>query len=338
MKKKLNLGKKPPLSAIALFAAYALFVALVPRFFSGGYIIMVINLALIYSIVAYGISIMLGMGGHLLFSGIAFMGGGAFFIANLCSKRFDINMPTWAALLLLIPVFAVIAFILGLVLLKLSGTYFTFSTIALVQVCFTIYNNYKPLFGGPDGIAGVPTLKLFGYSFSSYTAWFYFLAALVLAVALLVERLRRTQLGRSLASVRDNETAAKTLGVNVYMTKVIAFTIAGVLAALAGGLYCLHSKYVSADMFTYNNATQYIIMAMLGGVNSSAGIFVGSLLVAVLPEILRSFERYFQLFWGVSIVLLMVFMPTGLAGLFQRLTRRLTHRFAGKKERGGKAA
>jgi branched-chain amino acid transport system permease protein len=311
------------LTTLAIFIAYLLFVFIVPQTLSGGYTMIVINLALIYSISAYGVSIMLGMGGQLIFSSIAFMGAGAFFVANMCAPRQGVNMPSWAALLLLIPLMILVTFLLGLILLRLHGTYFTFSTIALTQVCYAIYNNYKPLFGGADGIAGIPPLTLFGYAFSSYKTWFYLLSAIVLLVALMVERIRRTQLGRALASVRDNTTAALTLGINVYITKVIAFTIAGTLAALAGALYCFHGKYVAADMFTYNNSVQYVIMAMLGGVNSTVGIFVGSLLVSTLPEFLKGFDRYFQLFWGVAIVLLMVFMPTGLAGLGGKIAEKL---------------
>lgn len=309
-------------STLIILGIYILFVFITPQLLEG-YTMMVVNLALIYSIIAYGISVMLGMGGHLLFSGVAFMGGGAFFVANLCAPKRGIDMPTLPALLLTIPVFIIISFIFGLILLRLSGTYFTFSTIALVQVFFTIFNNYKPLFGGADGISGVPTLNLFGYTLSDYNQWFYFLAFIVLLVAIFVQRVRSTPLGRSLASVRDNETAALTLGVNVYMTKVIAFTIAGTLSAFAGALYCLHGRYVAADMFTYATSTQYIIMAMLGGVNSPVGPFIGSMLVSVLPEVLRGFERYFQLFWGISIVLLMVFIPTGLAGLVEHFIAKL---------------
>jgi len=125
------------------------------------------------------------------------------------------------------------------------------------------------------------------------------------------------------------------MGINVYMTKVIAFTIAGALAAFGGALWCMHGRFVGSDMFNYLNAAQFIIMAMLGGVNNTVGIFVGALLVKVLPEILRSLQSYMQLIWGFFIILLMVFMPTGLAGLYEQIKANIKHKLQKKREGAG---
>ncbi len=296
-----------------------------------GYSMMVLNLSLIYAIAAYGLSVMLGMGGQLTFAAVAFMGLGAYTTANLCSGRMGFWMEPMAAILISLLIGGAVAFLVGMILLRLRGTYFTFATIGLVQVAWSFYLSYKPLFGGPDGISGISTLRLFGWSPQNYNQWFFILVGFVVAVALLVERIRRTQLGRSLSAIRDNEIAAQTLGINVYMTKVIAFTIAGVLAALAGSLYAMHSQFVSSDMFNFERATSYIIMAMLGGVNNTVGIFVGSLLVTMLPEWLRFMQSYLQLIYGVGVILLMVFMPDGLAGLATKLLKALRRKRAKKQ-------
>ncbi len=254
-------------STLLIFLAAAIFVIVIPNT-NEGYSMMIVNLGLIYAIATYGVSVMLGMGGQLSFATVSFMGVGAYITANLCSGRNGINMNTALALVIALLASALLAFGAGLILFRLKGTYFTFATIGLVQVSWSFYLSYKPLFGGPDGISNISTLNLFGFSPKNYNDWFYILAAFVLVIAFLVERVRRSQLGRSLAAIRDNEIAAQTLGINVYMTKVVAFTIAGVLAAVAGSLYAMHSQFVSSDMFTYERATTYIIMAMLGGVNS----------------------------------------------------------------------
>lgn len=309
-------------SLLLLIAGLVLFVIIVPRV-NTGYSMMVVNLALIYAVSTYGVSIMLGLGGQLSFAATAFMGVGAYFAANLCSGCWGFWMDPFITLLLT-PIFAgIIAFLIGLILLRLKGTYFTFATVGLVQVAWCFYLNYQPLFGGPDGISGVSAIRIFGWSPADYNQWFYLLAVIVLLVALLVERIRRTQLGRSLAAVRDNEVAAQTLGVNVYITKVIAFTIAGILAAIAGALYAMHSQFVSSDMFTFERSTTYIIMGMLGGINNTAGVFVGSVLVTLLPEWLRSLEQYLQLIYGIGVILLMIFMPMGLSGLATSICKAL---------------
>lgn len=309
---------------------------------TSAYTMMVVDIALIYSLIAYGISVLLGMGGDLSFAGVAFMGGGSFFLANMTTGRLGFSIHPVLAFFLIIPVFAVISFLIGLILMRLKSTFFTFSTIALVQMAFTFYNNYKPLFGGADGVSGIPWLTLFGTRIANYYQWLPILLTISVVCGLFVERIRSTQLGRSLASCRDNETAARILGVNVYLTRVIGFTIAGVLSALAGGLYALLTKFASADMFTYASSTKYIIMSMLGGVQSTVGVFFGAVIVQIIPQVLKAFDKYLQLFWGISIVLLMIFMPEGLAGIVKMISEKIrkkgrkTANTANTAQKGGK--
>lgn len=324
-------NKKIKPSTLLIVLALAVFVIVIPRV-NTGYSMMIVNLALIYAVATYGVSVMLGLGGQLSFAATAFLGVGAYFAANLCSGRWGFWVDSFAVLLLT-PVFAgVVAFVIGIILFRLKGTYFTFATVGLVQVAWCFFLNYKPLFGGPDGISGVAPISIFGWTPKDYNEWFYLLAVIVLIVALLVERVRHTQLGRSLAAVRDNEVAAQTLGINVYMTKVIAFTIAGIFAAVAGALYAMHSQFVSSDMFTFERSTSYIIMGMLGGINNTAGVFVGSVLVTLLPEWLRGMQQYLQLIYGVGVILLMIFMPMGLAGLASNICKTLKRKLRGKQE------
>ena len=305
-----------------LAVAFLAFVVAVPRL-TTGYSMMVMNVAVINFIAALGLSVMLGMGGLLSFATVSMMGVGAYFTANLTSGRLDgFAIPTLAALLISVLAAGVVAFFTGMVLLRLKGTYFTFATIGLVQVTWQVYLNYKPLCGGPDGISSIPTLSLFGFAPADYYQWFYLLMGIALVVGVLIERVRTTSLGRSLASVRDNEIAANTLGVNVYMTKVWAFAIAGMLAALAGSLYAMHAKFISGDLFTFDMSTTYVIMVMLGGVNSTPGVFVGAVLVMMMPEWLRPVERYLKLFYGIGVILLMMFMPMGLAGMANLVLKR----------------
>lgn len=313
---------KKKVTGIIIAAAAVLTYVLIPLLFHG-YQLRVINYGLFAAILVYGVSVLLGMGGQLSFASISFMGMGAYIVANLCSEQWGVHISTPLALLIAVAVSSLLGFLLGLVLFKLSGTYFTFSTIAVVSMTYTFFLNYKPLFGGAEGISKIDSFSLFGVEIVEHEQWFYVLFALTILVALIVERIRRTQLGRSLASIRDNETAAKTLGVNVYMTKVYAFTIAAAFAALSGALYAFQGNYAVSDIFTYNNATQYIIMAMLGGVNNTIGILIGSMLVKIVPEVFRAFDSYVQLFWGIAIILLMIFMPDGFAGLTKVIPKKI---------------
>ena len=166
------------------------------------------------------------------------------------------------------------------------------------------------------------------------------LAILVTIVALLVERIRSTQLGRSLAAIRDNETAALTLGVNVYRTKIIAFIITGILGALAGGLYALNNGFISSDMFNFERSTLVIIITMIGGVNNSFGIVLGSILINVIPEMLGEdftvISRLLQLIYGVLVIIMMIFMPMGIAGLVSTVYNKI--KMSVKKKNSEKVA
>ena len=147
---------------VILTAAFVVFAVYTPRF-TNNYSMMIMNVALINFISALGLSVMLGMGGQLSFAAVSFMGLGGYFVANLTNGRLGIAWEPVPVLILAVLFAAISACISGAVLFRLRGTYFTFATIGLVQVTWSIYLNYRPLCGGPDGISGIPVI--------SFLAW-----------------------------------------------------------------------------------------------------------------------------------------------------------------------
>ncbi len=315
------------ISGIALIIGVFLFPKIASK-----YMLLVINNTIIYFIASLGITLLLGMCGQMSFSAVAFMGLSGFISAKL-STVYEIH-PLISAVFAVV-VSGIIANLLGRVLLKLKGSFFTFATIGLVQISTNLFLNWKLLSEGADGISGVPKLDLLLIRLENKTQWFYFLVFVGLLCAGIIERIRKTYLGRAAASVRDNEIAACTLGVDVYKTKVICFTIASTLAALAGTLLVYHSSYAVESMFTYDVSVNFVLMVMLGGVNSTAGTLFGSVLMTLLPEVLRSSQHYLRLIYGIGIILLMIFMPMGLAGVFQHIKRRIFRSIKAKKEAAG---
>lgn len=297
----------------AIFGFLALF-SLVVVFKMNNYTVLVVNMALINMITAYGLSVMLGMCGQLVFSGIAFMGIGAYFTANLCSGRLGFTVPGLLVIPLAVCFTTVVAFLTGILFLRLKNSFCTFATLGFVQVLYTLFLNYEPAFGGPKGILEIQTLSIGGFVFDSYKKWYLLLLVSVLLCAGLVERIRRTSLGRSLASIRDNEIAAQTLGVNIYRTRVIAFVISGALAGLSGCLLAQHNRFISGDQFSFAKSTTIVIMSMLGGINSTPGIFAGAMIVTFLPEVLRGLDKYLMFIYGIAVILMMIFMPMGIGG------------------------
>ena len=287
------------------------------------YILTVVDTVLIYFLGSIGISLLMGMGGHLSFATISFMGIGAFLAAQM-SKNYGIA-PVLAVPLAVIMT-AAAALVIGLMLLRLSGSFFLFATIAFAQIMANVFLTFRPLSNGADGVYNIPKLSFLGIEFNSLTKWFRLLMVIVVIVALIVERIRRTVLGRSLMSVRDDEVAAKTFGVNVYRTKVIAFVIANTFAALGGALLAFHNGAVSASLFTFEISQRFLVMVMLGGVNSTVGTLVGTFVVTMLPEWLRPVQMYLNIFFGAGLILMMVYMPMGLMGLLEDFVKRIRNR------------
>lgn len=307
-----------------LIAAAAVVVAIIIAFLLSNslnsYYMTLFNMTLIYFICTASMSLIFGMGGQLSYCTVTFMGLGAFITAKSTTA---FGLPPIVGLICGVVFSAVIALLLSLVLVKMRGAFFTFGTLAVVYMGATIFQNFTPLSGGSEGTAGIPKLNLFGFTFTTLKAWFYLLILVTLLVFALIQRIRVSSLGRSLMAVRDDEVAAQTLGINVYRTKAIAFTLSSALAAFSGGLIALHNGVVSPSLFTFNVQTKFIIMSMLGGINSTLGALLGTMLLQLLPEYLRFLQNYAMLVYGVGIILLLVFMPTGIMGIFESTYKKL---------------
>ena len=291
----------------------------------------VINSAIIYYFCSLGVVLMLGFCGQLSFAIISFMGIGAF-LAGQLAKNFGV--APWLAIILATCATMIVSLVFGYLLLRLKGAFFVFGTIATVSIFSTIFQNYIPLSGGPNGLFGIPKLVLFGITFNSYSKWFWLLLILAVLCGLLVLRIRSTSLGRSMMAVRDNEIAAQVMGVNVFATKLYAFIISSGIAGFGGALLCFHNGVVSSTLFTFGVQMRFLTMAMLGGISSVPGSALGTLIVICLPEVLRVLQRYMNLIYGIAVVLMMIFMPTGIAGLLSGLARRLLSGRA-EKQKGG---
>lgn len=307
----------------AVIAASALFVVFAPGLMKDDYLLTVLCNAMISAIAVFGLSIMLGMGGQVTFSTSGMMGIGAFTSGALTTKLGLHPLVGLAASLLIVCVFSLL---IGLVLFRLKGTYFAFATIALVQIVYVVLQNWKPVTGGAEGMPGIPPFDIGFMLVDNTHKYFYVIFTLTLICGLIVHRIRTSSLGRSLSSVRDNEIAAYCLGVNVFRTKVISFVISGAFAALAGSLYAHLNFYLSAESFTFEQSGIYLIMVMLGGVSSTVGAFFGAVLLTILPELMRFLQTYYKLVYGIGVIVIMVFMPQGIAGMVKHALYVMTHR------------
>jgi len=335
--KKLGENFRSKLTAgnLILTAIVLAFVILVPQLTSG-YMLKVINVSMDNAILALSLMIMLSMVGTLSFSFMAFMGVGAGLVAGLTTGQFGITIEnTLLTLLISMVLTGLIAFVVGMILNRLSGTFFTFATLGFVSVMSCVFSQTN-FMGGSYGITGVPKLNLFGLVLNNQKKWFYFMIVIICLCSLFISRLRTSKLGRSLNAIKSSPTLAVTLGVNVVMAKVYAFTIQAVMAALAGGLYVYINGFIGNSIFSVNAATNVVIMVMTGGFNSIFGVIVGSFLITVLPELLRSMQSYLNVIFGVIVIVTMIICPTGIAGFVQNM--RLNANLKKEARKGMEAA
>lgn len=332
MKNKI-LNKKNILPLIAVIICVAVFFYIPNPNNTSKYMMKVIDEGMLYFVAVSGLSVILGMGGQVTFSTAAMMGVGAYGTAYLTTAM---GMAPVPAAIISIVAGGIFSFFLGLAMFRLKGSYFAFASIGLAQLMYTIYSNWMEVTGGPDGIKGIPKLEIGILKCANYYDYFrvYFIIAIV--CFLIINRFRKTYFGRALASVRDNEINAKCMGINVYMTKVYSFVVAGVLACLAGAMYALLERYVSPDPFKYDQSAIYLIMVMLGGVDSTLGAFLGTMLLTILPEKLRFLQSYYKLVYGVGVIILMIVMPMGIMGLVEQAKYKL-HTLQKKAVKGKEA-
>jgi branched-chain amino acid transport system permease protein len=306
---------------VAYIAFSALAVAVVGLLPMDDYTIHILVQTATFSIAVFGLTIVLGLCGQINLAQAAFFGFGAYAVGLGTA---DLHLNFWVALAMGAGVALVMGAFLGMTTLRLGGHYLAMVTISFQQIVTLIMVNWIPVTHGPDGIGNIKRPAMFESTHA-------FLALCVLAMALIgyiVWRLPQTPLGRSMRAVRDNELAASVSGVNVYRVKVAAFALSAVLGGIGGGFFAGGFAYVSPDQFSFAESIVFITMTLLGGVASPVGALIGTALLIVLPESLRflkSVPGLYLAIYGLSIILIIRYMPDGIWGFVQqRINRWLT--------------
>lgn len=245
-----------------------LFIILAPFVLGESYFFDTINVIGIYVIGVIGLNLILGMAGLISMGHAAFFGLGAYFSAYI-SINFAIN-PFLSVLISCVLV-AIIAFIISLPLLRLSGYFLALGTIAICVIIHTLINGGGSLTGGPNGIVGIPEFSIGSFTFSTLNANFYLIWATVLVVYLLSKNLMNSREGRAMKAIHSDEGAAASFGIDVTRTKIKVFTLGSALGALAGGYYAHYMLYISPEISTLSSSIDFLIMAFLGGLGSFMG-------------------------------------------------------------------
>jgi len=286
----------------------------------GSYAIHVVDVAIIFALLAVGLGLAMGVAGQINLAQVAFFGVGAYAVAILTARA---GFGFWTSALLAMVATLATGMVVGIPALRMQSHYLGIVTLGLA-LAFTNWVTNAALSGGAEGLGGIPVPPMFGIDlFSQYL--YYYLELIVFAIALgFGIFVVRTRIGRRMRAMRDDALAAGAVGVEIPQLRMLAFAIASVYGGLAGVLYAGLIRYVAPETFSLANMFLLLAMVIIGGRQSLIGCLVGAVGLTLVREALVEFATFAQLAFGAVVVLMVVFAPTGLAGIPVRVRQRFS--------------
>ena len=307
------------------FLAFALIVPII--FYTNRYVLDLAILIVTYTMLGFGLNIVVGLAGLLDLGYVAFYAVGAYSYALVAQ---DFGLSFWICLPLAGILAAFAGVMLGFPVLRLRGDYLAIVTLGFGEIIRLILLNWQDLTGGPNGISGIPRPSFFGIPFNSaddgFAATFglqfspthriVFLYYVILALALLTNwvtlRLRRLPIGRAWEALREDEIACRALGINTTTTKLTAFAMGAMFGGFAGAFFATRQGFISPESFTFGESALVLAIVVLGGMGSQLGVAVAATVMLGGFELFREFEQYRMLVFGAAMVVIVIFRPRGL--------------------------
>jgi branched-chain amino acid transport system permease protein len=326
------------------FGLLALALALLPFLVDTGLgrsWVRLLDLALLYVMLALGLNIVVGYAGLLDLGYVAFYALGAYVYAWLASPHFGLHLPFWAILPLGAALAGLFGVMLGAPTLRLRGDYLAIVTLGFGEIIRIFLNNLNTPFNltnGPQGINLIDPVQLgsisfsqrhefFGITFSGVHLTYYLFLVLVLAVIFISMRLENSRIGRAWVAIREDEIAAAATGINTRNLKLLAFAMGATFGGLAGGLFASFQGFISPESFNLMESIMILCMIVLGGMGHIPGVIFGAVVLTLLPEALRytgDWQRSLfgqiyidpadlrMLLFGIALVAVMLYRPAGL--------------------------
>jgi branched-chain amino acid transport system permease protein len=278
----------------------------------------------IYALVASSLRFLYRYGGQLSVAQGALWGIGSYVSVVLFQKH---GMPLWVALPAAMVGSALVAGLIGYPSLRVRGHYFLIITFAFAEMLRISTINLRDLTGGDTGLSVTRRPDVvWPFSVDDRIGWYWSALACLLVTMVVIELLGSTPFGRRLTAVGENEELATSVGINAGATKVAAFMLSGALAGLGGVLWAFNQRFIEPGQFGAFAGINFILMLMLGGVRSSAGVIVGALTVVFLPDWLSLDPTQNEIALGVVLIVIILFLPDGLVASAGQLTRWLLRR------------
>lgn len=286
----------------------------------------VLGIVTIFIIMGFGLNIVVGFAGMLDLGYVAFFAVGAYSYALLSAPQswVLVNVPGfegisfWAGLPIAILLGMMTGVLLGIPVLRLRGDYLAIVTLGFGEIIRLIVLNLRDYTGGPGGILDIPAPYLFGHSLGNPRDILYLAMAMAALAAFIAVRLKESRVGRAWVALREDETVAQAMGINLVATKLMAFAFGAVFAALSGILYASRQVNIFPDNFALDVSINVLSLIIIGGIGSLEGVVMGAIALIGLPEILRSVNEYRIVAFGALLVIMMILRPEGILPSQQR--------------------
>jgi branched-chain amino acid transport system permease protein len=287
-----------------------------------------LTLTCVYLMATFGLNLTVGYAGQMSLGQAAFFGIGAYIAA--------IGMKAGIPFFVVLPLAAIACFFVGLALgfpaLRVQHHYLAFATLGFNVLVFLIMRNEEKITGGTFGISAIPRPSLFGYPLDGALAYFYFTLASLVLLALLLWLLLRSPWGRAFAALRDNPIRAESLGVNITAYTLLAFAIGAACAGIGGVYYASLVEFIEPGPFHFSTSLMMLLAVIIGGSGRFFGPVLGTIIIILLPEFLRSsniewlkfMQKWYLVFFGVAVIMLMIWLPGGIMSIGDRFKRKET--------------
>ncbi|SDY46751.1 branched-chain amino acid ABC transporter permease [Citreimonas salinaria] len=302
-------------AALVLFTLFALFPPVVTAL-DDPFLILIGTRILAYAIAAMALDLILGYGAMVSFGHAAYLGFGTYAVAILSSYGIhDILLQTAAAIALS----AVFAFVTGAISLRTRGVYFIMITLAFGQMAFFFFISLSA-YGGDDGYGLRQRSTLFGSDvLENEYALYYATLVVLIGLFALSHRIVGSRFGRVLTGIRENATRMEAIGYSPFRYQLTAFVISGCMTSIAGVFLANQAEFVSPAFMSWHRSGELIVMVVLGGIGTLSGAIGGAVAALLLEEFLGKLTEHWRLWFGLFLVLMVLFSPRGITGLIQQI-------------------
>lgn len=305
--------QKNKLLSFVLIGVALLVLPHVALYFGQGWV-RIIDLALLYVMLALGLNVVVGYAGLLDLGYVAFYAVGAYMFALMASPHLwetfpavaqmfpnGLHTPIWVVVPLAAGLAALAGVLLGMPVLRLRGDYLAIVTLGFGEIIRVFMNNMEypiNITNGPRGLSGIDSMRLFGFDFGKpmrigeylippVVKYYYLFMFLVLVSIWICYRLENSRIGRAWMAIREDDVAAKAMGINVRNVKLLAFAMGATFGGVAGSMFAAFQGFISPESFSLMESIMIVAMVVLGGLGHLPGVVLGALLLAALPEVLR---------------------------------------------------